>query len=217
MPQSSNRVASVDLAGDMNDYYRGCVVTYNRRSKDGEVTPVPALVEKFTGESEVRAHLRILPNEDGAVWSSLVSAPYETLDFVMPPLGLVQVPGGTWVHVYKSPARRKRKGYHPETVHLTFLENDRESHFGGSPLDSSIVRQIWYGNPDRIALNVTVWGKGVYYAADLVATVDKDGGVCLIPGKEKLGEFVCKTLANNWDLVVSKYSVRTLPSSLQMP
>lgn len=217
MPQSSNRVSSFDLASDLNSYYKGCVVTYLKPQKDGSVKPIPAFVEKFVGESEIRAHIRTLTEVEGSEWTSLAAVPHESLDFILPPLGSVRLPDEHWVHLCKSPARRMRKGYHHETVHVTYMENDHECNFGDGPTNKEIIRQVWYGNPDRIATNVAVWGKGIYYAADLVCTLDSEGAVSLIPGKEKLGEFVCKLLANNWDVATSKYSVRTLPSSVMMP
>lgn len=212
MPQNNRVVSEFDLRTDMEHYYRHSVVTYI----NPEGTRLAASVNCFRGDNdELTVDIHVLPPDPDSTWASVINVPFETIDWCIPPLGAVLL-DGHWFQLQRVPARRMRKGYHNETISWAFLE-DSEYNEGYDVRDERVVRQIWYGQPDRISNNVVVWNKGIYYTTDKVATIDDEGNVLLIPNKEKLGEFVCKALANNWELATSKYSVRTLPSSVPMP
>jgi hypothetical protein len=218
MPQSNREVAEFDLRSDMNSYYRHSVVTYLYPNKDGTISRYAAWINEFHGNNdELTASIKVLKPENKD-YSALFDVPIETLDFTMPPLGLVKVDKNWWLPT-RSPQRRMRKGYNNECVQLSFLEGAEYA-----PVDGlieanlkTVIKQLWYGNEERIALNLVVWGKGIYYMTDKVADINDEGVVSLIPNKEKLGELSCKILANNWDTVLSKTIVRILPSSPQMP
>ena len=219
MPQSNRDVASFDLRSDMNSYYRHSIVTYCQPQADGTITRLAAWVSEFSGDNdELTASIKLLKPDNKDYSATIHHVPVEALDLTMPPLGLVSHNGEWWLPT-RSPQRRMRKGYNTECVQLSYLE-DGQYDSRDEPImcdHKSIIKQLWYGNEERIALNVVVWGKGIYYMTDKVATIDDNGAVTLIPNKEKLGELTCKILANNWDTVLSKSSVRTLPSSLPMP
>lgn len=212
MPQSNRDVAPFDLRTDMNSYYRHSIVTYLQPQADGTINRFAAWISEFNGNNdELTALIKVLKPENKD-YSSSMHVPVESLDFTMPPLGLVKV-GNDWWLPTRGPARRMRKGYNQECIQLLSLDSDGYSQLE-EPLaadSKGIIKQLWYGNDERIALNVVVWGKGIYYMTDKVATLDDKGAVTLIPNKEKLGEMTCKILANNWDTVLSKTSVRTLP------
>lgn len=211
MPQTNATVAEFDLMSDMSAYYRGAVLTYS----DPTTGQVPAYVHGFDGTNEeLRACIQPL-YQKSKDWETQRWVPVETLDFTLPPLGLVEI-DKNWFHLSRSPARRMRKGYHEETIQWSFLEGTSR-HPDVQVTHTAVVKQLWFGNESRITPNIVVWNKGIYYMTDKVATVDDNGQVELIPNKEKLGEFVCKALANNWEKATSKHSVRTLPSSLQTP
>lgn len=214
MPQNSRRVSDFDLRHDMLQYYRHSMVTY----MDPKLGPLCAQCGDFQGNNdELQAFIHILKPDAKADWTDGKWVPLEVLDFVLPPLGLVQTPGGEWRLLQRVPARRMRKGYNAENVNWGFLDHPDSGGDDVGVCESSILKQVWYGNTNRINNNVVVWGKGIYYMTDKVATIDDEGNVLLIPNKEKLGEFVCKALANNWDLATSKHSVRTLPSCVPTP
>lgn len=213
MPQSNRSVGEFDLRTDMNHYYRHSVCTYN----DPKLGPVAAWISEFTGDNnELNAAIKVLL-PDAKDYSAMMRVPVEALDFTLPPLGLVKIDEDWWLPT-RSPQRRMRKGFNSECIQLAMLEagnytGDSDAHIERK----DVVKQIWYGCPDRIALHLVVWGKSIYYMTDKVATIDDTGAVTLIPNKEKLGELSCKILANNWDTVLSKTSVRILPSSLLTP
>ena len=218
MPQSNRDVAPFDLRTDMNSYYRHSIVTYMQPQADGTIHRLAAWISEFNGNNdELTAIIKVLKPENKD-YSPSMHVPLEALDLTMPPLGLVKI-GKDWWLPTRSPARRMRKGYNQECVQLSALD-DAAYGTQEEPLAcdaKGIIKQLWYGNEERVALNVVVWGKGIYYMTDKVATIDDNGAVTLIPNKEKLGELTCKILANNWDMVLSKTSVRILPSSQLMP
>jgi hypothetical protein len=175
---------------------------------------IPVYVEDFgNDDGELRASVRVL-NSSHTEWAGRKLVPYEALNFILPPLGLVKA-GEYWFHLHRHPARRMRKGYNDECVGYDPVGHERGLDIGVG--DPRIVSQVWYGNEDRITHNIAVIGGKIYYTADHVANVSESGEVSLIPEREKLGEFVCKALANNWESVISKTSVRTLPSSVPTP
>jgi len=215
MPQSNEILHDFDLKADMRSYYRGSIATYlSAPDKDGNVVRSAAYIEDFGGNHRaMTATIRTLPREAGTGWGNAFAVPVAHLEFTLPALGLVQVEN-EWYHLSRHPARRMRKGYHPETIQAACLDGRNYRHHCDVS-DYEVVRQVWYGNPLRITCNIVVWEQDIFYAIDKVASLDAEGNVSLIPNKEKLGEFVCKALANNWDLATSKCSVRTLPSSPQ--
>lgn len=217
MPQSNRQVSEFDLRHDMNSYYRHSIATYCCPQTDGTVARWACWIGEFNGDnSELTATIKVL-KPDSKDYSSSIHVPFESLDFTMPPLGLVKV-GDHWWLPTRNPARRMRKGYNSECVTLAMLDAEYGGDMGNPETEAKgVIKQLWYGNDERIALHLVVWGKGIYYMTDKVATIDDTGAVILIPNKEKLGELSCKILANNWDTVVLKTSVRTLPSSPQMP
>lgn len=209
MPQSNRRISQVDLRGDMSNYYRGSVVTYHQPLEDGGYVKKAALVQSFEGnDNELCAGIRTM-SEGVAEWSSILYVPFDSLNVELPPLGSVKI-GADWIHLVRSPQRRMRKGYNEESIHvnpfeLLGWENDYHS------MDERIIQKVWFGCPDRLATNVVLERKGIYFKSELVANVSDDGAIIYIPNKEKLGEFVCKLLANNWEEVRSKHSNLTLP------
>jgi hypothetical protein len=209
MPQSNQRVRAFDIVSDLRSYYRGSVVSLEVKGKI-----VPVYVEDYSGEnSEVKATVRHL-NASHSEWATRASVPNEALSYVLPPLGLVKY-GDLWFHLHRHPARRMRKGFNDECIGWSPVDHGHGLDCGVH--DPRIVSQVWYGNEDRITHNIVVIGGKIYYTTDHVANVTDEGEVTLIPEREKLGEFVCKALANNWESVISKTSVRTLPSSVPTP
>lgn len=217
MPQSNRRVGEFDLRHDMQAYYRHSIGTYCQPQTDGTVARYAAFISDFSGDNdELMVNIKVLKPE-AKDYSATTQVPLESIDFTLPPLGLVKV-GDHWWLPTRNPARRMRKGYNGECVTLCMLDNEYTGDMGNPEVEAkSVIKQLWYGNEERISLHLVVWGKGIYYMTDKVATIDDDGAVSLIPNKEKLGELSCKILANNWDTTVLKTSVRTLPSSPQMP
>lgn len=209
MPQSNQRVSRFDIVSDLKSYYRGSVVTLEVKGK-----LLPVYVEDFTSiDGEVMATVRHL-NASRTEWASRAVVPQEALSYILPPLGLVKH-GNFWFHLHRHPARRMRKGYNDECVGWEPIDHAHGLDCGVS--DPRIVSQVWFGTEDRVTHNIAVVGSKIFYTTDHVADVNEDGQVVLIAEKEKLGEFVCKTLANNWESVTSKTSVRTLPSSVPTP
>jgi hypothetical protein len=210
MPQSNARVSRYDVVGDLRSYYRSSIASLEVK---GKITPV--YIEDYADDNgEVKVTVRHL-NAAQTEWGSRSVVPQEALSYVLPPLGLVKY-GEHWFHLHRHPARRMRKGFNEECIGWAPVgEHNFGLDIGVS--DPKIVSQVWYGTEDRITHNIVVTGGKIYYTTDHVANVTDDGEVTLIPEREKLGEFVCKTLANNWELVTSKTSVRTLPSSVPTP
>ncbi|MNV26604.1 hypothetical protein D3C71_1177290 [compost metagenome] len=210
MPQSNQRVSRFDIVSDLRSYYRGSVVSLESKGKI-----VPVYVEDYASDDgEVKATIRHL-NTSHTEWASRAVVPNEALSYILPPLGLVKY-GNYWFHLTRHPARRMRKGYNDECVGWHPV-GDHSQGLDIGVSDPKIVSQVWYGNEDRITHNIVVVGGKIYYTTDHVANVTDEGEVTLIPEREKLGEFVCKALANNWESVISKTSVRTLPSSVPTP
>jgi hypothetical protein len=210
MPQSNDRVSRFDIVSDLNSYYRSSIVTLDTKGKS-----IPVYGEGYSNDDgEVKATIRHL-NSAQTEWGSRAVVPNEALSYILPPLGLVKY-GEFWFHLHRHPARRMRKGFNDECIGWTPVDNHNQGLDIGVS-DPKIVSQVWYGNEDRITHNIVVIGGKIYYTTDHVANVTDEGEVTLITDKEKLGEFVCKTLANNWESVISKTSVRTLPSSVPTP
>lgn len=212
MPQANVNVSAFDLRGDLNNYYRGSVLTYVDRGERH-----PALVDRIDDQEEngnMTAVIRLLSGGDRPAWGSSRRVPWSALDLILPNLGMVEL-NGHWYHLCRHPARRMRKGYNAENISLVPLE-DGDMMPDVDASDPKIVKQVWFGNPDRIGPTCVVWRKGIYYTTEKVALVNDEGAVTLIQNKEKLGEFVCKLLLNNWDVANLKHSVLTLPSSAPM-
>lgn len=195
MPQSNVQVSEVDLRSDMRSYYRGSCVTYKGQC---------ALVNDFTGGNEnLKAQIHLL-SPDGE-WGDVTTVLASNLDFTMPELGYVEM-GNTWVHLSRVPARRMRKGYHHECIRMQFL-SDPDVHVEvNSP---QLLKQVWYGNTNRLNADAVIFDNKIYFQQDVVANI-KGGKVVLVEGKEKIGEYVCKLLASNWEFHSSKHSLLPL-------
>ena len=209
MPQSNQRVSRFDVVSDLRSYYRCSTASLEVNGKT-----VPVYIEDFEShDGEITATVRQL-NSAHTEWAGRSIVPQEALSFILPPLGLVKY-GNFWFHLHRHPARRMRKGYNEECIGWMAVDHGHGLDCGVQ--DPRIISQVWYGTEDRITHNIVVTGGKIYYTTDHVANVTDEGEVTLIPEREKLGEFVCKTLANNWESVISKTSVRTLPSSVPTP
>ncbi len=218
MPQSNQRINEFSLRDDLTHYYSRSVATYRPPvSKEfPEGSAVAAQVLEVHGPNEDITFIVRLLKKGSKAFTNNIPVRGDQLDFTLPPLGLVNMGGDGWFLLNRAPARRMRKGYNEETINYISVEDYHEGP-EVSPMDPSVIHQIWYGNDNRVTNNLVVWRKGVYYMTDKVATIDDQGNLILIPNKEKLGEFACKILASNWESVKSKHSDLTLPSSVPMP
>lgn len=199
MPRADVHVESFDIVSDLRNYYLGCVVTYNGQ---------PAHVgDIFRGQNgTVKATITVLPAH--GQWGREQQVEWESLDLNVPRLGYVRV-NEAWHYLARSPQRRMRKGYNAELIRAV-CPNGFPS--GVDVTQREVIRQVWYGNGDRINHDTIIENGVVYYEQDAVANVDAEGNLILVSGKEKLGEFVCKLLANNWETISSRTSIRRLPS-----
>lgn len=200
MPRAEVSVENFDLVSDLRNYYLNCVVTH-----EGAPAHVSDIFRNGPG-GVIRANIQKLPSN--GTWGRDQHVDWDTLDLNVPRLGFVRI-NDAWHYLARSPQRRMRKGYNSELVRAVCP--------GGFPsgidvMNREVVRQIWYGNGDRIGHDVVVFDNAVYYEQDAVATIDAEGNLILVTGKEKLGEFVCKLLANNWETLTSRTSIRRLPS-----
>lgn len=210
MPQSNRRVSEVDIRSDMRHYYRGSIATYLKPLANGSVERLACYIHEYHGDSsELRVEIQTI-TATAARWSEHQIVPNEAISYELPHLGSIKV-ADRFVHLTRSPQRRMRKGYNEENVHWFTLEGDNGD-FSCGVMEDYVIKQVWYGCTERLSTNVVLWGKGIYYKTEKVATVDDTGSVIFIPNKEKLGEFVCKLLANNWEEIKSKHSNLTLPS-----
>lgn len=197
MPQVNQNVAEFSLRDDMCSYYRGTYVTHEGKC---------AYVHGFSGrDQKMIAEINIIDTDGRQL--DMKAVPVSSLDLHLPRLGWVMYEN-MWFHLSRNPQRRMRKGYSDEMVR--FLNPDGQ--FGHcSVTETSVLTQIWYGNEDRISHDCIILGRNIHYHQDVVATIDAEGNIIPAIGKEKLGEFVCKLLASNWDTLALKHSLR-LPS-----
>lgn len=208
MPQSNRRVSNVDLRGDMNNYYRYSVATYLKPTKNG-VERLAAYIHGYDGANNELQVLISTMGPNDKTWGDQKYVPNDAMCYELPNLGSVKH-NGEWIHLVRSPQRRMRKGYNEECIHWTYLDgaNGQNDH---SVLEETVIKQVWYGCDERLSTNVVLESKRIYFKAEHVANVSDDGSILFIPNKEKLGEFVCKLLASNWEEVRSKNSNLTLP------
>ncbi|AUV61795.1 hypothetical protein FDJ28_gp49 [Pseudomonas phage Bjorn] len=197
MPQSNVQIQEVDLRSDMRSYYRNSVCTHEGN---------PVLVTDFSGNGEtLKAHVCKLRG-DGA-WSDPKVVLYSSLDVNIPTLGYVFL-GDAWHHLSRVPARRMRKGYNTESIAIK--STNRADGIGPfNAFHPDIIRQIWHGNPDRLNHDSVIWRNCLWFQGDVVGKI-VNGKVTLTPGKEKIGEYVCKLLAANWEYHSSKHSLLPL-------
>ncbi len=208
MPRS-NRVVdntSWSLTHDLRNYYLNAVVTYV--DPDGFRWAANIADVQTAEDGGIRALIHRLGPEPGSGWQDRQWVLWDTLDLTLPRLGMVFV-RDQWYFLQRQPARRMRKGYHHETIFVSALEGgyvDDEM----NPLDPEAIRQIWYGNANRITNNIVQVQKRVYYTTELVAEFNDQGQAVLVPGKEKMGEMVCKALSvNNSELQVLRHPDHT--------
>lgn len=196
MPQVTGQhiVDTVNLKDDMNSYYRGTYVTHKGHC---------AYVHGFIGRNDnLRAEINYVNREGEHLDNKTV--PVSELDLHLPDLGWVKYEDN-WFHLSRNPQRRMRKGYGEDMIRFT------STHEYGNhcPVThTSILVQVWYGNEDRVSNDCIIHNRNIHYYQDIVATIDEEGNVIPVIGKEKLGEFVCKLLASNWDILASKHSLR---------
>lgn len=213
MPQSNRRVTEVDLRGDMRHYYRGSVATYLKPLANGGTERLAAYIHEYHGDSnELTVEIQtISPTaETESDWSERMVVPNETICYDLPHLGTVEV-NGHYIHLTRAPQRRMRKGFNEENIHWFTLDDDIAFEIHVSVLDVNIIKQVWYGCEHRLSNNVVLWGKGIYYKTEKVATIDDTGSILFIPNKEKLGEHVCKLLQSNLEEINSKHPNLILP------
>lgn len=212
MPQSNRRVSTVNIREDMCNYYHNSVATYLKPLSGGGYERIACRIESYEGDhTELFACIQLLRPEDNQ-WGASINVPNEAMCYELPELGTVRLGQHDWIHLIRHPQRRMRKGYNEENVQWVHLEDVSMRSSECSVMNRQVIKQIWYGCPERLHTNVVLEGKGIYFKAEKVATVSDDGVILFIPNKEKLGEFVCKLLANNWEDVKSKHPLLTLPS-----
>lgn len=198
MPQSNIQVSEVDLQSDFSNYYRGSYLTYQGKC---------AYVVGFTGQgNKLKAQIRTLGENNN--WSSEHYVLANNLDFTIPRLGFVEM-DGNWFFLSRRPARRMHKGYCDDNIVAQCMGPSNSDEFHVS--HPAILKQVWEGNTNRISHDVVIIGENIFYQCDQVAKVIK-GKISVVKGKEKIGEYVCKLLAANWDSHSSKHSLLPLDS-----
>ena len=198
MPQLHQVVAEFSLVDDLTSYYRGTFVTHQGSC---------AYVHSFRSNRAGKITADINHVNRSGVHQPIITVAYEELDLHLPQLGWVQYEG-SWFHLSRNPQRRMRKGYGGDMIRFT----PPEGHSGHCEVtDPAVLAQIWYGNDDRVSNDCLILGRNIHFHQDIVASIDAEGNVIPAIGKEKLGEFVCKLLASNWDVLALKHSLR-LPS-----
>lgn len=200
MPRADLRVADFNLVSDLNNYYAGSILTLNGQ---------PARVCEIIGNNDHQEAVVQLLSRSGPFGASR-SVPFDELNLTIPRLGMVRS-GQSWFYLSRNPQRRMKKGYSHDLIRASCVGTGL-SRDGCDPMSESIIRQVWYGNTDRISEDVVMVGKSVYFEQEVVAHTDDEGNLIILAGKEKVGEFVCKLLANNWDNISSKFSIKRLPS-----
>jgi len=195
MPQVNQVVSAFSLKEDMANYYRGTYVTYEGK---------PAYVMNVLGRNENVKFEAQLYGEDGQELEAIVRE-VDRFDLHLPQLGFVKF-DNLWFHLSRNPQRRMRKGYGEDMIRCVAAHP-----MGGHcPVTHpEIIKQIWFGNQDRISPDCVIVNREIYFQSDVVANIDQEGNIIPVVGKEKLGEFVCKLLAANWDNHSLKYSLRT--------
>lgn len=207
MPRS-NRIVETgwSLVADLTHYYRHSVVTYVDHES---VRWAFAITEIFEEGGGIFARGNRLVD---AEWAAQQTVTWESLDLTLPKLGVVKLGTDEWVCLQRSPARRMRKGYHPETIQQVAIEGI-EWVTDLNVLSESIVQQVWYGNEERYTHNIVRVQKRLYFTTDLVGEFDEQGQLVLVPGKEMMGELVCKQLsARNLEFPMVRKSAPTQPS-----
>lgn len=198
MPQSNVQVSEVDLRHDLRSYYRNSICTHN-----GE----PVLVVDFSGNgATIKAHICRI-NPVGTDWGEPKVVLWSSIDVNMPVLGYV-FSNESWHHLSRVPARRMRKGYNGEGIRAVTAGGGEGCHVMGI----DVIKQVWGGNPDRISHDAVIWNKRLWFQGDIVGNISNTGKITLTPGKEKIGEYVCKLLAANWEFHSSKHSLQALDS-----
>lgn len=208
MPRS-NRVVdnqSWSQVADFRNYYLHTVVTHTDANGVSWAAQVQDIQQDDHGV--IQANIYRLSREPEGGWMDRIWVNWDTLNLIMPRLGMVII-NGQWYFLQRQPARRMRKGYGNETIFLSALEGsyvDDEA----NPLHVDAVRQIWYGCESRITQNIVQVQRRLYYTTEMVAEFNEQGQAVLIPGKEKMGEMVCKALSvNNSELQVLRPPVST--------
>lgn len=209
MPQSNRRVVTVDLRGDMNNYYRYSVATYLKPLQGGGNERLAAYIHGYDGGNDELQVLISTMGPNDATWGTQKYVPNDAMCYELPSLGTVRH-NEEFIHLIRNPQRRMRKGYNEECVQWIHLEGS--GNYDHNILAEEVIRQVWYGCTERLSTNVVLENKRIYFKAEHVANVSDDGSIVFIPNKEKLGEFVCKSLASNWEEVRSKHSNLMLPS-----
>lgn len=195
MPQSNVSVSEVDLRSDFKNYYRHSFVTYKGSC---------AQVLDFSGNGNgLKAHIALL---DGNHWCEPTVVMAHNLDFTIPRLGFVEH-NKSWYFLSRKPARRMRKGYCDESIEALNMGPNISYRFSVSLPE--VLNQVWNGNKNRISHDSVIIGDKVFYQQSVVGDIKK-GKIVLVPGKEKLGEYVCKLLAANWEFHSSKHSLLPL-------
>lgn len=197
MPQVNVQVAEFNLKDDMSSYYRGTYVTYKG---------APAYVHNVLGRGSNIQFEATIYSEDGTPANEPIVRNVNDFDLILPPLGFVKF-DNVWYHLSRNPQRRMRKGYGEDMIRAVAVRNEFNHCSVTHPI---VLKQIWFGNTERVSPDCIIIERSIYFQGDEVATVDPEGNIIPTIGKEKLGEFVCKLLAANWDNLSSKHSHLTL-------
>lgn len=209
MPRS-NRVVDADwsLLADLRSYYRGSIVTYVDSEDTRWCFNISEIHQRGNGMFYATGNLL---GRDGQ-WLASAEYDWEMMDLTLPRLGMVEV-NNCWFFIQRAPARRMRKGYHWETITYTIPEGmDDEGEV--NVIDPRVLAQIWYGTPRRYTNHIVRHGDALYYTTEKIANFTPEGVAVLIPGKEKMGEMVCKQLsASNWEFQVLRPNDPTQASS----
>lgn len=185
MPHNANKfVRGWDFFDDFNHYYKGTVVTYN-----GEAVFIREVrVEGDNNRSyeDLTVVVKTVPQRgDGRI----LTVNGAELNYEFPVLGWVKTTEG-WYYISRRPRRRRTKGYSQHTV------SGQDTHGNWSSLDvmsSSVIRQIWYGNTERITNECVITQTGLMFGIEQVCNINNDE-VTIVEGKEKLGRYACKLL-----------------------
>lgn len=197
MPQVNVQVAEFNLKDDMSNYYRHTYVTL-----DGH----PAFVHNVQGRGNNLQFEVTVYSAAGVPSDSTSTRNISDFDLHLPALGFVFF-DNTWYHLSRNPQRRMRKGYGEDMIRaLPIGTNDNNC----AVTHPDVLKQIWFGNTERISQDCVILNRRIFFQTDEVATIDPEGNIIPTVGKEKLGEFVCKLLAANWDSLSSKHSHLTL-------
>jgi hypothetical protein len=187
MPHNASKIVrGWDFFDDFCHYYKGTVVTYNGVA--ALIRDVSINGDNNRSYEDLTLYLRTVPQR-GDPQTLTVNAAEVNYEF--PTLGWIKTTNG-WYYVSRRPRRRRTKGF----CNNTASGQDVTGRWCSlDVMSSSVIRQIWYGNTERINNECIILADGIMFGIEKVCNI-VENEVTLIEGKEKIGRYACKLLRN---------------------